>query len=119
FEALGITFDNPEALGAAFERFKDLADKKHEIFDEDLQALVSDVRQQEVTEIYQLGAMTLSCKTGISPHVELTLGVRGEPVTTTASGSGPVDATYKAIEKVVASGATLKLYSVNAITQGT
>ncbi len=119
FEALGISFDSPEALAAAFERFKDLADKKHEIFDEDLQALVSDVRHQEVTEIYTLGAMSLQCQTGTAPQVELSLGVKGEPQTVSASGSGPVDATFKAIEKVVASGATLKLYSVNAITQGT
>ncbi|HEY7884156.1 MAG TPA: 2-isopropylmalate synthase [Cellvibrionaceae bacterium] len=119
FEALGISFDNADALAAAFERFKDLADKKHEIFDEDLQALVSDVRQQQVTEIYKLGEMALTCKTGQSPEVQLTLLVNGEPIPCTATGSGPVDATFKAIEKVVKSESTLKLYSVNAITQGT
>lgn|SRR5690554_1606609 len=119
FEALGIGFDSPEALQAAFERFKDLADKKHEIFDEDLQALVSDARQQEVPEVYALGAMSCHCQTGTPPQVELTLRFKGDSHTVTASGSGPVDATFKAIEKVAVSEATLKLYSVNAITQGT
>lgn len=119
FEALGITFDNPDALGAAFARFKDLADKKHEIFDEDLQALVSEVRPQEVAETYQLGDMEVHCKSGQLPTTTLNLSINGQPHTCTATGSGPVDATYKAIESAVNSGATLKLYSVNAITQGT
>lgn len=119
FEALGITFDNPEALGAAFARFKDLADKKHEVFDEDLQALVSDVRPQEVAEVYQLGEMEVHTKSGQLPSTTVSLNINGEPHTCTATGSGPVDATYKAIESAVNSGANLKLYSVNAITQGT
>ncbi|MDO3382765.1 2-isopropylmalate synthase [Gilvimarinus algae] len=119
FEALGITFDSPESLNAAFERFKDLADKKHEIFDEDLQALVSDVVAHEAPEVYELGTMEILCRTGQAPSATLELGIDGRRHTCSATGSGPVDATYKAIESAVNSGATLKLYSVNAITQGT
>lgn len=119
FESLGITFDTPEELSVAFERFKDLADKKHEIFDEDLQALVSGVVAQEAPDIYVLGDMEVKTKTGQEPEAHLALSINGEQHQCSATGSGPVDAAYKAIESVAKSGATLKLYSVNAITQGT
>ncbi len=118
FEDLGITFASPEELNAAFSRFKELADKKHEIFDEDLQALVSDAEHQ-VQEIYHLQSLEVLSKTGQSPSANITLIVNGEPKTTHSQGSGPVDAVFKAIEQVARSGADLKLYSVNAITQGT
>lgn len=119
FEALGISFANNEALNAAFDRFKDLADKKHEIFDEDLQALVSGVSAQQAPDIYELGAMEVICKTGSPPKVSLELRIQGQSLQCNAEGSGPVDAAYKAIESAAKSQATLKLYSVNAITQGT
>lgn len=119
FEALGITFTDSEALNAAFIRFKDLADKKHEVFDEDLQALVSDSQPHTLHEAYQLGEMEVICKTGINPHAKLVIVVNGVNQTSEASGSGPVDATFKAIENVIKSGAHLQLYSVNAITEGT
>ncbi|MEJ2416788.1 MAG: alpha-isopropylmalate synthase regulatory domain-containing protein, partial [Exilibacterium sp.] len=118
FEDLGITFASPEELNAAFSRFKELADKKHEIFDEDLQALVSDAEHQ-VQEIYHLQSLEVLSMTGQSPSANITLIVNGEPKTTHSQGSGPVDAVFKAIEQVARSGADLKLYSVNAITQGT
>lgn len=119
FEALGITFTDSEALNAAFIRFKDLADKKHEVFDEDLQALVSDSQPHTLHEAYQLGEMEVICKTGINPYAKLVILVNGVNQTSEASGSGPVDATFKAIENVIKSGAHLQLYSVNAITEGT
>lgn len=119
FEALGITFTDSEALNAAFIRFKDLADKKHEVFDEDLQALVSDSQPHTLHEAYQLGEMEVVCKTGINPYAKLVIVVNGVNQTSEASGSGPVDATFKAIENVIKSGAHLQLYSVNAITEGT
>lgn len=119
FEALGITFADSEALNAAFIRFKDLADKKHEVFDEDLQALVSDSQPHTLHEAYQLGEMEVICKTGINPYAKLVIVVNGVNQTSEASGSGPVDATFKAIENVIKSGAHLQLYSVNAITEGT
>ncbi len=119
FEELGISFDAQEALNAAFARFKDLADKKHEIFDEDLQALVSDVKPQTVAEAYALEALEVTSKTGSAPKAQVSLTINGQVISAEAEGSGPVDATYKAIESLVASDTELKLYSVNAITEGT
>ncbi len=118
FESLGVTFDTPEALNETFARFKVLADKKHEIFDEDLQLLVTESTEKP-NETWQLVAMEVSSKTGQKPFARVELKTRGEKVVSEAEGSGPVDAAYKAVEKVVKSQADLQLYSVNAITQGT
>ncbi len=119
FDALGIGFADADAFNSAFARFKDLADKKHEIFDEDLQALVSDVKPQDAPEVFQLRAMEIVCRTGTAPSARISLQVRGQALSAEATGSGPVDATFKAIESLADSGSHLKLYSVNAITQGT
>lgn len=119
FEALGVTFGTPEELNDAFARFKDLADKKHEIFDEDLQALVSEFASDKLEEHYKLADMEVISKTGQKPYAAITLNIGGEKVVTKSEGSGPVDAAYKAIEAVAKSNADLLLYSVNAITQGT
>jgi len=118
FEELGITFETQDELNAAFIRFKDLADKKHEIFDEDLQALVSDV-QEGVADRFALETLEVTSKTGTAPVAQLTLTVDGETVAASAEGDGPVDAAFKAIESVVKSNINLQLYSVNAITTGT
>jgi 2-isopropylmalate synthase len=115
---LGIELAD-EPLNAAFVRFKDLADKKTEIFDEDLQALVSDIEPSEIQETYRLESLEVMSKTGTRPHASMTLNVNNDSVNTTSEGSGPVDAAFKAIEKVAQSGADLLLYSVNAITSGT
>lgn len=117
YEALGINFPDTETFNTAFARFKALADKKHEIFDEDLQALAND--NYAVTEKYQLRDMEVISKTGNSPFAKLTLNIAGATQSTEAIGSGPVDATFKAIEILVRSRTNLQLYSVNAITQGT
>ena len=119
FEALGISFADAESLNAAFAKFKDLADKKHEIFDEDLQALVSDSQSHTAVDTYELGSMEVLCKTGQSPSATIEVKIHGQARQAHAVGSGPVDATFKAIESLVHSGAALLLYSVNAITQGT
>lgn len=119
FEELGIGFESQEQLAEVFERFKALADKKHEIFDEDLQALISSAKPKEVREIYKLQSLEVCSRTGAVPSAQLKLLANDESCTATAQGSGPVDATYKAIESIVNSGAELLLYSVNAITQGT
>lgn len=116
---LGHTFESETQLNEAFARFKELADKKHEIFDEDLHALVTDSLISSDNEKFKLVCMSVCSETGVTPLSKLTLSVDGSEVTAEAEGSGPVDATYKAIEKVVNSGANLKLYSVNAITSGT
>ena len=118
FETLGVVFETPEALNEAFTRFKILADKKHEIFDEDLQLLVTE-GSEKLNETWQLKTMEVSSKTGQKPFARIELKTGKDTVISEAEGSGPVDAAYKAIEKVVKSQADLQLYSVNAITQGT
>jgi 2-isopropylmalate synthase len=117
-DELGIALAEDE-LNAAFARFKDLADKKHEIFDEDLQALVTDTLTEETPEHYKLTSLEVTSKTGQVPQARLMLAVDGHEQAASAQGSGPVDATFKAIESIAGSQATLQLYSVNAITQGT
>jgi 2-isopropylmalate synthase len=116
---LGVTFASEEELNAAFSRFKDLADKKHEIFDQDLQALVTDATLDLANERVKLVSMKVCSETGETPRADLVLAVDGEEEPGTAIGGGPVDATFRAIESIVNSGTLLKLYSVNAITSGT
>jgi 2-isopropylmalate synthase len=116
---LGIVLDSDEALNATFARFKDLADKKHEIFDEDLQALVSDETLMPEGEHYKLVYSRVCSETGEIPAADVTLTVGGAEKKASGVGGGPVDATFKAIESIAASGAELLLYSVNAITTGT
>jgi len=116
---LGIEFGSEEDLNSAFARFKDLADKKHEIFDEDLQALVSEEALEQENDSLKLVALKVCSQTGETPVAEMTISVDGVEHQVSAPGSGPVDAAYCAIEKLVASGGQLQLYSVNNITSGT
>jgi 2-isopropylmalate synthase len=118
-EELGITFESEEQLNEAFSRFKDLADKKHEIFDEDLQALVTDRGIDAENERIRLVALRVVSETGETPNANVTLSIDGQERSVSAAGGGPVDAAYKAIESLVETGADLKLYSVNNITSGT
>jgi 2-isopropylmalate synthase len=111
--------ESEEALNAAFARFKELADKKSEIFDEDLQALVSDEALSHDQEHFKLLSMMAHSETGETPMANVVLAEDGAERRAEAQGSGPVDATFKAIESIVASGAELTLYSVNAVTSGT
>jgi 2-isopropylmalate synthase len=118
-QELGIEFGSEEDLNSAFARFKELADKKHEIFDEDLQALVTEEGLEQENEYVRLVALKVCSQTGETPLADLILAVDGEERKTSAQGSGPVDAAFKAVEMVVASDSQLQLYSVNNITSGT
>jgi 2-isopropylmalate synthase len=118
-QELGIELASDESLNAAFSRFKELADKKHEIFDEDLHALVSDEVVTPEHEHFKLVYSRVCSETGELPRASLILNVGGVEHKAEADGGGPVDATFKAIESIVGSGAELLLYSVNAITTGT
>ena len=118
-QELGIELESDEAVNAAFARFKELADRKHEIFDEDLHALVSDEVVTPEHEHYKLVYSHVCSETGEMPHAKVILNVGGAEHKGEAGGGGPVDATFKAIESIVGSGAELLLYSVNAITTGT
>jgi 2-isopropylmalate synthase len=116
---LGIVLDSEEALNAAFARFKDLADKKREIFDEDLQALVSDEIGVDACDRFKLVSIKVCSETGETPHAFVVLSDGGQEIRADEFGGGPVDASFRAIEKMVGSGSTLLLYSVNNITTGT
>lgn len=115
---LGIELQSEAEMNLAFARFKELADKKHEIFDEDLQALVSDTLT-EVVEHVKLVYLDVASRMGETPEARVVLTVEGREMEARAPGSGPVDATFKAIEQIMRSESVLQLYSVNAITQGT
>ncbi len=116
---LGIGVDSEQVLNTAFARFKDLADKKHDIFDEDLHALMSDEVITPDDEYYKLVSSAFRSETGEKPHARIVLSAGNTEHSTESNGSGPVDAAFKAIESVTKSGADLLLYSVNAITTGT
>ena len=118
-QELGIELESEEALNAAFARFKELADRKSEIFDEDLHALVSDEAVTPEQEHYKLIYSRVCSETGEMPHAQVTLVVGGVEHKGESGGGGPVDATFKAIESIASSGSELLLFSVNAITTGT
>ena len=117
--ALGIEFESKTDRDEAFVRFKTLADKKHEIFDEDLIALVSESDAEQVNEKLQLVSMSASSITGEIPRAVVTLSIDGTEQTGSATGDGAVDASYKAVEAIAPSESKLLLYSVNNITTGT
>ena len=115
---LGIELESEEILNATFIRFKELADKKHDIFDEDLHALVSD-ETMSLQEHYKLLSLTAHSETGETPYAKIVIAEGGKELRAESDGSGPVDATFCAIEKIISSGTELQLYSVNNITSGT
>ncbi len=115
---IGFEFGSEEQLNSAFSKFKDLADKKHEIYDEDLQAIVTDNMQDEEEKI-KLVSLKVTTETGETPLAELTLSIDGREAPGKSQGDGPVDAVFKAIEALVSSGCELQLFSVNNITGGT
>jgi 2-isopropylmalate synthase len=119
-QELGIQLESDQALNAAFARFKDLADKKHEIFDDDLHALVSDeVVAQDESEHFKFISLKQRSETGETSTAEIVISAEGKENRAASQGSGPVDASFKAIESMVGSGAELQLFSINAITSGT
>ena len=118
-EELDISFDSKEDFNQAFVRFKELADKKREIFDEDLQALVSEVQMGTEVDALTLTDLEVLSKTGQSPKASIGIRYQDKDHSAEASGDGAVDAIFNAIEQLVNSETNLQLYSVNAVTQGT
>lgn len=118
-QELGIPVESESELQAAFVRFKELADRKAEIFDEDIQALFSDEEIGNNREHFRLVSMSQRSQMGGRPSAEVVFAVADAEQKASSEGNGPVDAVFKAIESRVASGAELLLYSVNAITTGT
>ena len=116
---LGMEFFSEQELNDAFFRFKQLADKKHEIFDADLQTLVAEAGVEAQEEHIKLVSLRVCSETGEVPKAHVTLTINGEEVSAVGEGGGAVDASLKAIEKLVQTNAVLELYSVNNIASGT
>ncbi|HNX67978.1 MAG TPA: 2-isopropylmalate synthase [Candidatus Omnitrophota bacterium] len=104
-------------LDQAFSRFKTLADKKKYIFDEDLEAILQD-EIAKIHETWKLASMKVVSETGKQPFAEMRLSYEGETKEASSTGDGPVDACYKAIEKIVHSQAQLVHYGLQSVTGG-
>ena len=105
-------------LKDVFVRFKELADRKKEVYDEDLIALMragEDAENDHIT----LKSLRVVCGTGEPQTAEMTLVIGGKEVSTTAAGDGPVDATFNAVKALYGHKARLQLYQVHAVTEGT
>jgi len=106
------------ALNDAFTRFKDLADRKKVVYDEDIEALVD----QEIAAAYdriKLVSLSVIAGTRGPQRATMKMEVDGRVVTEEAEGNGPVDATFNAIKALVPHAAKLELYQVHAVTEGT
>ena len=116
-EELGFTLDSNQ-LQDAFVRFKDLADHKKDVFDEDIVALVDDavMRHNDSIRFVTLG---VNCGSEGPQTAKLALEVDGQHCQTTAHGNGPVDALFTAMRALVPHEASLQLYQVHAVTGGT
>ncbi|MCH2251257.1 MAG: 2-isopropylmalate synthase [Cognatishimia sp.] len=101
-----------------FVRFKDLADRKKEVFDDDLIALMR-IGEDDENDLLKLVTLRVVCGTGGPADATLVMTVDGEEKTAIEKGDGPVDAAFKAIRKLHPNAARLELYQVHAVTQGT
>jgi 2-isopropylmalate synthase len=118
-QELGVQLESESELNAAFARFKELADRKSEIFEEDILALVSDESVLAGDEKFALVSLSQHSETGERPQATIVMMVDGKEVRGSSDGNGPVDASLKAIESQIKSGAEMVLYSVNAISGST
>jgi 2-isopropylmalate synthase len=116
---LGVVIEAEADVNLAFAKFKELADKKSEIFDEDILALVSDESITHDNEHYGFVSLSQRSETGERPQASVVFTVAGKEVKGSSDGNGPVDASLKAIETHAKSGAEMVLYSVNAISGST
>jgi len=116
---LGVELSSESEVNIAFAKFKELADKKSEIFDEDILALVSEENLSHDKDTFSFVSLSQRSETGERPHASIVFNINGQDVHSDSDGNGPVDASLKAIEKHVKSGAEMVLYSVNAISGST
>ncbi len=116
-EELGYRLGD-NALNEAFRRFKDLADKKKEIYDDDIIALVDDEIHAHEQRV-RLVSLKVECGTEVKPTARMVLEVDGVRREAEASGDGPVDATFRAIRTIVPHEASLPLFQIHAVTEGT
>ncbi|MBL7032163.1 MAG: 2-isopropylmalate synthase [Nitrospira sp.] len=114
---LGFTL-NDDDINSAFKRFKEIADQKKDIYDEDLVALVSS-EVSTVPEKYKLIKMSVSSGTGEKPSAMVKMRVGSKTIQKTQKGDGPIDAIFKAITQITGTKSKLLKYEVKAITGGT
>jgi 2-isopropylmalate synthase len=116
---LGAVLESESEVNAAFAKFKELADRKSEIFDEDILALVSEESVSQDKERFAFVSLSQQSETGERPKAAVVFTIEGKEFQGQSDGNGPVDASLKAIESIVQSGAEMVLYSVNAISGST
>lgn len=117
-EQLGFEVGDNQ-LKDIFVRFKELADRKKEVFDDDVVALVRADSGEDEDDRLQLVSMKVVCGTGGPAESTIEMEVDGKDVSATSEGDGPVDATFKAIRQIHPNTARLQLYQVSAVTEGT
>tara|TARA_B100001057_G_scaffold46270_1_gene41252 strand:- start:18 stop:677 length:660 start_codon:yes stop_codon:yes gene_type:complete len=115
-EALGYSLIDEE-LNYIFKRFKDLADKKKQIFEEDLIALLDEKSNLKDNTIKFLN-LDVKCGNKNKAKAVITLVILGEEKSSESSGQGPIDAIFNSIKKLIPNKSQLILYQVNAITKG-
>jgi 2-isopropylmalate synthase len=106
-------------LNDAFVRFKALADRKKEVFDDDLIALIQDSATTHAHDTLQVKRLRVVCGTDGPQEAELTLSIEGVDHSIDATGDGPVDAAFNAVKMLYPHKASLQLYQVQAVTEGT
>ena len=116
---IGYEIKDSGELNSLFEKFKNLADIKHEIYDDDLHALISNTSADDNISFYNLSSIRSISDSKSDPHSIVVLEKNKKCFESESNGGGPVDAAFKAIEKIVNSESVLQLYSVNNITDGT
>lgn len=107
----------PEEIAKAFEKFKDLADKKKTVLDRDIEALVEE-KVSEVTEVYKLDSFQINSGNKVIATATVSLYKNGELMMEAATGDGPINAAFKAIERTVGFELELQDYSLKGVTEG-
>jgi 2-isopropylmalate synthase len=113
---LGYTLDEDD-LNRAFQAFKDLADKKKEVTDKDIESVVAQ-QKRTVSEVYHLEMVQVSCGNGMPTAAVKLRGPDGDVVADASLGTGPVDAVYKAINRIVCVQNNLTEFTVKSVTEG-
>lgn len=115
-KSLGFELSEDD-VNKAFEKFKVLCDKKKDIYDDDIFAIVEDEVEKN-SDSFEIDKMDISCGTDVVPTVKINLKKNGEIFKATATGDGPVDAAYLAIEKITNVKPKLEEYAISAVTSG-
>jgi 2-isopropylmalate synthase len=112
----GMGFDlSEEEVEKAFQRFKELADKKKSIFEEDLDAIITGL-VRTIPETFILDSLQVQCGTVKKPKASVVVRKKGKKVKAVESGAGPVDAVFKALKKIAKFKGSLEKFTVNAVT---